>query len=446
MSNNLFYALPRLSRPNQIRSAKKIFEHAFLNEENRKKNLDGSNKIRLAKKRLENAMPMETRKRKRNLINFKYLFNNPRAPFKTPGNNHTINKNLLHNLQLLKKWMPDEFKKAKKKFENELDDFSKMRIYPSKQLYRPVNYMNNTIKAQALKLFDNKRLPPNISKRLLGVTSYSGKHFPSNSRRKFYDSILNTDVVSQKRNVTRNIKDATSTKFREKQARFILGNQLFNPNNMVTLETLLAAGPAPRNRGYRGAVLKYQKEIDSLLTELRDYEEVVKTNLNLIMQKKITRVTDVHYHRRINMLKKLENDFVTNKLKLFTKYKQIQANIQKTVDSAFNQNYESRYAHTYFHTKYYIRKTDPKVAVIFNEMYSLFVTNMIHPTVHHDFYQGYSQENKNIIKKFRKFRDFSEIPEDILNTIFKKEFNFLKLNATPSNSNQQIVYFSNSNS
>ena len=80
----------------------------------------------------------------------------------------SLYKSKLKELEKLTVVKLNEYTKALKAFENALNLDTKMRLFPDKYLYHPINTLNNKTKAELINKFHNKHIPSNIIGKILG--------------------------------------------------------------------------------------------------------------------------------------------------------------------------------------------------------------------------------------------------------------------------------------
>ena len=76
---------------------------------------------------------------------------------------------------------------------------TKMRLFPDKYLYHPINTLNNKTKAELINKFHNKKIPSDIIGKIMGAeTSYSRKPTTKHNRKIYYDKIQNQLTLHEK--------------------------------------------------------------------------------------------------------------------------------------------------------------------------------------------------------------------------------------------------------
>ena len=127
----------------------------------------------------------------------------------------SLYKSKLKELEKLTVVKLNEYTKALKAFENALNLDTKMRLFPDKYLYHPINTLNNKTKAELINKFHNKHIPSNIIGKIMGAeTSYSRKPTTKHNRKIYYDKIQNQLTLQEKKQLFRNAASKGAARMR----------------------------------------------------------------------------------------------------------------------------------------------------------------------------------------------------------------------------------------
>lgn len=295
------------------------------------------------------------------------------------------------NISNLNIYHPSQsFNKAILAFQNQLDDFTKMKYFPNKFLYKIINsnHFKSLSNNQKLSIFHSlysKGLYPNLISRIFGASSsYSGIPTSLSNRQKYYNRILKTPSLKHRSQVYKNSAS---------KAKNLLLDKAF--------------------ANYVKKVSPLHKKIISLYNKIRTFEQ------NTI--KKLNR-RNLSNNFNLNSLK---NNYVNQKFRFYYLLETYSGKINTITSNLLNsfKTFDS-FNNTSFSNNLYNRLYNNEMT--YDHLFNPYIWNAYRFFTYHigfNNFINFVSYNNDFVQRFPN--EIYNVNNNNLDDLFRREFDFL---------------------